>query len=361
MRLFRQGLLKTRHLRPRLLESGILPLAGVRPIALDRRTFVYDGENKQVEVKTGSTVKGQYWYDGDGKRVKKYVPPSGPDPGELTVFVYDASGKLVAEYSTVVASAEDARVAYLTADHLGSPRINTDRDGAVTARHDYHPFGEEITNAITSQRIADLGYESDSVRKQFTGYERDDETDADFAQARYYAFRLGRFRSTDPILISEDRALDPQQINLYIYGRNNPYKYVDVTGEDIDDASLKDNKDYQKWKTAFLATEDGRKLWDKYANDKNFMLTIKVDKDKGNGAATGDYKFSDGKLVGATITLGNNISDVEAGANRPIASYPITSALGKSQVDGLTMAVAVIAHEFGHVEDAGRRPEFLDD
>ncbi len=84
-------------------------------------------------------------YDGDGKRVKKVVPGTG----ETTVFVYDASGKSIAEYSTIVASSTDAKVAYLTADHLGSPRINTDANGTVIARHDYHPFGEEIS---TSQR-----------------------------------------------------------------------------------------------------------------------------------------------------------------------------------------------------------------
>ena len=60
--------------------------------------------------------------------------------GETTVFVYDAAGKQIAEYSTIVAGAEDAKVNYLTNDHLGSPRINTDRNGAVIARHDYHPL-----------------------------------------------------------------------------------------------------------------------------------------------------------------------------------------------------------------------------
>ncbi|MCV4784081.1 hypothetical protein OFM36_32080, partial [Escherichia coli] len=59
---------------------------------------------------------GVYEYDGDDRRVKKIVPGTG----EVTVFVYDAGGKLVAEYSTQVASAQDAKVAYLTADHLGS-------------------------------------------------------------------------------------------------------------------------------------------------------------------------------------------------------------------------------------------------
>jgi len=70
------------------------------------RTFFYDAENKQVEVRNASsTTVGQYFYDGDGKRVKKYVPSTG----ETTVFAYDAAGKLIAEYSTVVASPQDAK------------------------------------------------------------------------------------------------------------------------------------------------------------------------------------------------------------------------------------------------------------
>ena len=35
------------------------------------RTFVYDAENKQVEVIESSVTIGEYFYDGDGKRVKK--------------------------------------------------------------------------------------------------------------------------------------------------------------------------------------------------------------------------------------------------------------------------------------------------
>ncbi len=105
------------------------------------QAYVYDAENKQVQASNGSGTLGQYSYDGDGKRVKKVAGD------EVTIFVYDASGKSIAEYSTIVASVEDAKVAYLTSDHLGSPRINTDRDGNVVERHDYHPFGEEIATA----------------------------------------------------------------------------------------------------------------------------------------------------------------------------------------------------------------------
>lgn len=118
----------------------------------------------------------------------------------------------------------------MTNDHLGSPRINTDANGTVTSRHDYHPFGEEIS---TSQRTSGLGYAAETVRKQFTGYERDNESNLDFAQARYAASVLGRFMSVDPIKMSLNRIVDPQQINLYAYSRNNPLKYIDKEGRDI--------------------------------------------------------------------------------------------------------------------------------
>ena len=220
----------------RLTSTGYsFDAAGNTTRDAEDRKFTFDAENKQVKVEallagtnTVTGTIGEYYYDGDGKRVKKYVPPSGSDPGETTVFVYDAGGKLVAEYSTVVASEQDAKVAYLTNDHLGSPRINTDANGTVTARHDYHPFGEEIA---ASQRTAGLRYADDSVRKQFTGYERDNEVNLDFAEARYYNSQHGRFTSVDPIMISKERLLDPQAINLYAYVRNNPLAYIDPTGE----------------------------------------------------------------------------------------------------------------------------------
>lgn len=70
----------------------------------------------------------------------------------------------MAEYSTIVASQQDAKVNYLTDDTLGSPGVNTDQNVAVIARHDYQPFGEELTSDQSSQRIDGLDYGSDDVR-----------------------------------------------------------------------------------------------------------------------------------------------------------------------------------------------------
>src|SRR3982751_6749209 len=65
---------------------------------------------------------------------------------------------------------------------------------------------------------------------------------------------------------------------------------------------------YQKWKNDLLSTDFGRKQWERYSSDRHFLLKIVVSSDKKFGAGTGDYKWDDdGKLVGATITLGRNL------------------------------------------------------
>jgi RHS repeat-associated protein len=186
------------------------------------RTFKYDGENKQYEVRDSqSQLVGQYYFDGNGKRIKKVVPGTG----ETTVFVYDANGRLSAEYSTNLSTTQ--QVSYTTSDHLGSPRIKTDQNGSVISRNDYHPFGEDI---FTAERTQPLGYKLDEVRQRFTGYEKDDETNFDFAQARMYVNMWGRFTGTDPMALKAAFLLNPQNINRYSYTRNNPLTYVDSTG-----------------------------------------------------------------------------------------------------------------------------------
>jgi RHS repeat-associated protein len=253
------------------------------------RKFTYDGENKQVKVETtnsGGTViatNGEYVYDGDGKRIKKKGYTNNVLTEE-TIFVYDAAGRLVAEYSTNVAPASTAKVAYLTNDHLGSPRINTDANGAVISKHDYHPFGEEV---FTTQRTTALSYTADTVRKKFTGYERDGETELDFAQARYYAKNFGRFNSVDPIMMEKKRLSDPQAINLYIYTRNNPLKYVDPDGEDYEGID---------GKKVIIKREkvDGKKIWVVKSDNASKDLQKLVGLVNASGSKTASSQF--GKL-----------------------------------------------------------------
>jgi RHS repeat-associated protein len=86
---------------------------------------------------------------------------------------------------------------------------------------------------------------------RFTGKERDSESGLDNFGARYFASTMGRFMSADPFTVTPGRVVDPQQLNLYAYARNNPLKYIDPTGMIIDDAACKQDmkhcgKDWQK-------------------------------------------------------------------------------------------------------------------
>lgn len=201
--------------------------AGNTKVDANGQTFTYDSENKQIAVTNGSGTVGQYFYDGDGKRVKKVVPN-----GETTIFVYDAGGKSIAEYSTIVESQAAAKTSYLTNDHLGSPRITTDGVGQVISRRDFPPYGEEIARA---------NYGCDSVRKKFTGKERDSETTLDYFGARYYSAQIARWTTPDPFMPSA-KDINPQTWNRYSYVLNNPLRYVDPNGldySDLDDAQKK--------------------------------------------------------------------------------------------------------------------------
>ncbi len=56
--------------------------------------------------------------------------------------------------------------------------------GEFVSRRDFMPFGEEITPDCT-HRTANLKYNfGDNIRQKFTGYQKDEETQLDFAEAR---------------------------------------------------------------------------------------------------------------------------------------------------------------------------------
>lgn len=68
---------------------------GSAGVSVHNRNF--NGENKQTEVKRDGVSIGKYFYDGEGKRVKKVTDL------ETTIFVYSGE-QPVAEYWTKLAS-----------------------------------------------------------------------------------------------------------------------------------------------------------------------------------------------------------------------------------------------------------------
>ncbi len=196
-------------------------ISDLDPITQQTRQFAFNGDNKQIEVLRNGIPIGRYFYDGEGKRVKKVAG------AETTVFVYSA-GKLIAEYSTQLAAQPSTN--YTTTDHLGTPRIITNELGQVKARRDFMPFGEELFNTGSARSAnAEYSCNTDEVRQKFTGYQKDRETSLDFAEARMYENRHGRFTAVDPLLASGKSAI-PQSFNRFTYVGNNPLFFVDKNG-----------------------------------------------------------------------------------------------------------------------------------
>lgn len=114
-----------------------------------------------------------------------------------------------------VALAQTETTEYYGLDAIGSVRIVFDPNGTVLARLDYAPFGRELTPS------------PNAPDGKFAGLFRDGEAGLDYAQARSYQVRTGRFSAPDPVYAG---LFEPQRWNRYSYGLNNSLVFVDPDG-----------------------------------------------------------------------------------------------------------------------------------
>jgi len=110
----------------------------------------------------------------------------------------------------------------------GTPLIITDEKANIVWQADYKPFGEEqsVTGTIENN-------------KRFISKEKDAETGLIYINHRYLDPKTGRFITPDPIgpvnpwnsKTNYEMLLNPQRLNPYAYGLNNPYRYIDENGK----------------------------------------------------------------------------------------------------------------------------------
>ena len=168
----------------------------------------------------------------------------------------------------------------------------TNAAGQVTSRRDFLPFGEEITVNVGNRSTNQQYGTTDGIRQKFTGYQKDTETSLDFAEARMYENRFGRFTAVDPLLVR--KSANPQSFNRFIYTGNNPIRRVDPNGRDWwdvvnnagerqiawfdDDPDEDDFTINQRWTNYVYLASDRRWYLDPESNASDFFFDESVAK-----------------------------------------------------------------------------------
>ncbi len=206
--------------------------------------MTYNQANRLASVTNGTTLQGEYQYNGLGQRVlRKKYNSSGVLNGEF-LYVYDQSGHLVHEskyknndhkwdretvwlndrpvaqirtlYSAGVVSSQD--IYYILTDHLDTPRWVTDSNGTTLWSWESDAFG---TNAPNQDVDGDATEFSFNLR--FPGQFYDSESGQHYNYFRDYEPSTGRYVESDPI------GLDGG-LNTYIYVLANPIILQDIFG-----------------------------------------------------------------------------------------------------------------------------------
>ena len=185
----------------------------------------YNEFNQLTKVRenneTGDIIV-EYTYDHEGQRTKKYEPQIP----QTTYYIDDDFIQIVNDTGTflevyyhdgetlVGRKDHNGKKFFYHPDHLDSTSIVTDESGDVVEESTYKPYG--------------LTIDGGNDRFLFTGKELDHEVGLYYYGARYYDPFFRHFTQPDQNIPEQ---YNPQDLNRYAYVRNNPYKYVDPTGE----------------------------------------------------------------------------------------------------------------------------------
>lgn len=185
-------------------------------------SFSYDANGRMIKTSKANVPDDHTVYDALGNRVATRIN----DIWQFTI--YDAFGKLVAEYGGLQLT-DEGGVNYILRDHQGSPRASISGAGYIQSRTDYQAFGGEINSGV-GLRTVTQGFGGEINAKQGYGLtEKDEASGLDHTWFRKLENQAGRWTSPDPYNGSMSLG-NPQSFNRYSYVNNQPTNYVDPSG-----------------------------------------------------------------------------------------------------------------------------------
>lgn len=166
--------------------------------------------------------KAKAVYDALGNRVATKVND------EWRFMVYDAFGKMVAEYGNEEPNIT-AGLKFVHQDWQGSVRTVTNRNGYVINRTDHQAFGDNIGAGIGDRNTAQGYLPDQSLRQGYGMTENDEGSGQQHTWFRKLETQAGRWTSPDPYKDSMNLG-DPQSFNRYTYVTNDPVNMIDPSG-----------------------------------------------------------------------------------------------------------------------------------
>jgi RHS repeat-associated protein len=181
--------------------------------------------NKEVIYNKKYIIKDTIRWSAGGN----YEEVINHETGKTTKYHYIHGGSgLAAVFIAEEDSAETDNLYYIHKDYLGSILCLSDEDGKAVERYSFDAWGHRRNPTNWSQ------WQGDStdyiVNRGFTGHEHMDIFGLINMNGRIYDPDLGRFISPDPYVQMPDNS---QNFNRYSYALNNPLKYTDPSGDNI--------------------------------------------------------------------------------------------------------------------------------
>lgn len=187
--------------------------------------YVYNHEERLIEVREAGATLGQYAYNPKGQRILKMAN------GQTTYFLYngeglaaeyDSNGKLLKEYffkpngiwmsTPLFQRSSEGEVYFYQNNYLGTPERMFTANGSVVWEATYGAFGK-----------AHISIEEVENHLRFSGQYFDEESGLHHNYSRDYDSALGRYVQSDPIGLADGP-------NTYGYARQNPIHNSDPFG-----------------------------------------------------------------------------------------------------------------------------------
>lgn len=281
--------------------------------------FTYNYLNLPVTANSGN-VNLTYIYDATGKKLRKVSTGSITTTTDYIDGIQYLNGSIdfiQTDEGFARNSGGNYSYEYFLVDHLGNVRTSFDIYGGavrVLQRDDFYAFG---------LRKAEFG----GLNKYlYNGKELQEELEQYDYGARFYDPVIGRWNVVDP-LAEKSRRFSP-----YVYGNNNPIRFIDPDGMETDDWGKKGN--IWSWDDNIKSPEQAKAAgYDDYRAPGSIVTNTKLGEDGKPGNIYLGENSSDAYYVLNTVDIRPELK-MGIGETQGALGAAVPLALTSSAIDG---------------------------